>query len=133
MLCVVTGDVPELSTESSAGFSKTSLSEIVDTPMQSSNSDTASDGWSSRMVKKTSGGGTEPGSRKRFQLISARGMAAECLPRSPTELRALPCMGLSKQFFEGPHRRLFSQIGNFVRLECELIALPDQGLACEEQ
>ena len=133
MHCVVTGDVPALSTESSAGSSKTSLSEIVDKPMQSSNSDTASDGWSSWMVKKTSGGGTEPGSRKRFQLISARGIAAECLPCSPTEPRALPCVGLSKRFLEGPQRRLFSQIGNFVRRECKLLALPDQELACAEQ
>ena len=98
MLFAVTGDVPEFSTESSAG--KTSLSEIVDTPMQCSNSDTASDGCSSRMVKKISGGGTEPGSRNFFQLISARGMAAECLSRSPTELRAMSCMGLGERFLE---------------------------------
>ena len=34
---------------------------------------------------------------------------------------------------EDPRRRLFSQISNFVRRECELVAPPHQELAGEQQ
>ena len=57
-----------------AASSKTSFAPNVNTPVAPAKSETSSDGLlsSSMMLKKTSGGCSEPGSRNCFQFISAK-------------------------------------------------------------
>ena len=79
--------------ESFAASSNTSFAPNVNTPVAPAKSETSSDGLlsSSMMLKKISGGCSEPGSRNCFQFISAK-VIREQLKRIPVSMEQLKCI-----------------------------------------